>query len=130
MLHINQMTMNIDELRNAFNNRLVEFVDDLAETFPSFGDFNTMKTVLKIACAVTPSVPNNIFHKTAIRYESQIMNKDDKFLLDETYDSEHIDMDIADKIKHIWKHTDADNKAVIWQYLLILVKLDKMINAS
>ena len=111
-----------------FNTTLVEFVNDLAAAFPNFGDFQTMKTVLSIAVAATPKVPVSIFHKTAIKYEKQIMEKDEKFLLEETYDDEHVDMDIADKIKAIWKVTDAENKEIIWRYLKQLVMLDKRIH--
>lgn len=113
-----------------FNSKLIEFVNDLSGAFPDFGDFKVMKNVLVAACALTPGIPQSIFHKTAIKYEHQIINRDEKFLLDEEFDQQHVDMSIANKIKMIWKQTDDHNKDVIWKYLNLLVALDKKISSK
>lgn len=110
-----------------FNKKLIEFVDDLAQAFPDFGDFKVMKNVLMIACNMTPIIPSNIFNQTAIKYEQQILNRDEQFLLEEKYDDTNVDMSIADKIKDIWKQTDAENKEVIWKYLNLLVAINNKI---
>lgn len=111
----------------VFNRTLLEFMDDLIATFPELADFQALKKMTKAAIMIDPETVQAMFHKqVTLPYDAQILAKDETFFLNESYTNiEGADSSIVDKLKKVWKGLDDKNKEVIWNYMRVLVALDK-----
>lgn len=113
------------DYHEVFNKKLIEFVDDLVSSFNGLEDFVVYKNLLNACVLVDKTAPQVMFHQTVvIPYEQHIKEKNESFLLNETYNV-GVDQGIVDKLKGIWKSLDTENKDVIWKYMQVLVVLNK-----
>ena len=121
---------------DLFNEKAIEFLKDLIESFPELGtDFQRVKTGLIALSSVNPKSPQQIFHNYVLsKYKDAIMNKDEAVFLHETnFDiystrKEHW-LEFIDHIKGIWQTLDANNKETIWKYFRVLVVLSDKCSA-
>jgi hypothetical protein len=118
-----------------FNNKCIEFIDDLVLSFPEFRDqFLNIKTGLSFISNIDPKTPCNIYKTHVLsKYEDAIVNKNEDIFLkennffdcdnkkDETYWNSFID-----SIKEIWTTLDKTNKDIIWDYFKLLNTISKM----
>ena len=113
----------------AFNNVLIDFMDDCILVFPEENDFKQFKRGAQFLKKFNPKKIPTIFKGYVKIYRSQIDNREESFFLENEYDdldevkddNELIDM-IA-KIKKYWVGMSTENKDKIWKYLEVLVKL-------
>jgi hypothetical protein len=113
------------DVHELFNRKLVEFVDDLIVTFPQFADFVGYRTLLMGAIALDKTSPRQIFNQTvAIPYEKYILEKNEVFLLQETY-ATTTKQGLVDQLKQVWRTMDDSNKESIWKYMQVLVILNR-----
>lgn len=116
-----------------FNRKIVEFIENLIYIFPEVNDFKVFKTACDWAIGMDVTSAQQIFNICVGQpYEVQIMEKDEKFFLKENYDeyNDYIklygnDMNLVEKLKNIWSIIDESNKEVIWQYMQVLIFLNK-----
>jgi hypothetical protein len=109
-----------------FNRKLVEFIDDLIVTFPDFQDLTVYRGLLLAAVAIDKTSPQTVFNNTvAIPYEAHILEKNEEFLINESYTQSGADQGLVDKLKVIWKGMDADNKEIVWKYMQVLIALNR-----
>lgn len=114
----------------AFNNKLVEFVSDLSNTFPEMHDLKVLKSGIQLAKTVDIKMPRQVFNEhVADVYEQQILDKNEDFFLKEDYShitqAHGLDIDIVSKLKEIWGTLDQENRNIIWKYLEVLVLLNR-----
>ena len=113
------------DFTETFNRTLLEFIDDLIVTFPELGDFEGFKKITNACVMIDPQTPYKIFHKSVtVPYADYILHKNEFFFLNETY-RVRSDPSIVDRLKLVWKTLDAANKEIIWNYMRVLVALDK-----
>ena len=111
-----------------FNKKLMGFVDDLLLLCPNMSEFMIFKTTLSVCTSMTPNLPQQVFHSTVTdKYSDAIINKNEAVLLNESYDDLTNDLDIIEKIKHIWKTLSDDNKNAVWQHLQVLLVLSNRV---
>jgi hypothetical protein len=118
----------------AFNNVLINFIDDCILVFPEDRDFKVYKASIKILVKINPKKVLTIFANNTQIYKSQILEKNEDFFLKNDY-SEVINntkkTDISDdeineiikKIQGYWIELEKTNKEKIWDYMLLLVNL-------
>jgi len=120
-------------MNDLFNKKLSEFIEDLIFIYPGVDDFKIFKTTCAWASRLDKKAPQYFFNAcVVVPYEQKVMSRDEDFFLCETY-IEYNDymnqygqnLDIVEKLKHIWKTLDAANKEVIWKYMQVLVYLSK-----
>ena len=111
-----------------FNKKLMGFVEDLLLLCPNMAEFVLFKTTLSITASMTPKLPQQVFHSTVTeKYSECITNKSEDVLLNESYTDITDDLNIIDKIKHIWKTLTDENKNAIWQHLQVLLVLSNRV---
>lgn len=121
------MSLKIDPL-NLFNSKLKEFIQDLIGIFPDDAEFKACLTAAKIA---SPSFTQKMFNKYLTpTYKDRIINRDQAFFLDETFDSTVADVGFVSKLKKTWIHLSDENKEFVWQYMILLVLLNDKCNNS
>ena len=117
----------------AFNNHLIEFLDDIISIFPNNLDIRTGKTFIEGVKKVNPK-SLILFWKESILdlYEDQIENGDSTFFLNKDYhndlgeDKTNRALEVINDIKKLVKETSQKNKDIAMKYILNLTKLCKL----
>lgn len=113
----------------AFNNVLIDFINDCILVFPEDNDFKKYKHGAEILKKYNPKKIPTIFKQYIQNYIPKISSKDEKFFLENDYseidivnqDNELIEL--IKKIKIYWVNLSDENKDKIWSYLNILIQL-------
>lgn len=114
---------------HVFNEKFLEFMKDLIESFPDDKDFKLCKQSFNLLLIVDERKPVEMFNLYAIKYKPMIILRDESFFLNHEFMEEINDNDsnfsieLLLKLKNSWKNLDAKNKTVIWNYLEILYKV-------
>lgn len=113
-----------------FNQTFKEFVDDLCLAYPNDGDFRMCKMLLGTALLADETFLQRFFyHKIVMRYEAEILNKNDAFFLEKDYTAYADKISGASKfitkVKGCWADMTDENKDVVWRYLRVLTALAK-----
>lgn len=125
--------LEMDKYYEAFNTKLIELVNDLMGTFPEIKtDLMSIKHGINMVKNIDPKVPQGFFNDhVAIKYEPQLISRDEQFFLDHDYSQEvtrlvhGFDLDIIGKLKYIWRDLNTDNKDAIWKYIHVLLALNR-----
>lgn len=121
----------------AFNNLLIQFIDELIILFPADTEFKMTKNALSLLKSANPRKLATLVSLHLNMYSEKIAEKDETFFLQNDY-SELNDLSevkdsnkfssIIDKLKKYWLELSDENKAAIWKYLDTLLALSKKIN--
>ena len=112
----------------AFNNVLINFIEDCILVFPEENDFKVYKKGLEFVIKYNPKKGLTIFDEYSKLYRQKIMDKNEEFFMENKYEdiTKYNDPEIftiINKIKVYWKLLDTNNKEKIWDYLGLLIKL-------
>lgn len=112
----------------AFNNVLTNFMEDCILVFPEENEFKIYKKGLDFIIKYNPKKVLTIFDEYSKLYRQKIMDKNEDFFIENTYDevSKYNDpeiFNIINKIKTYWKILDVNNKDKIWDYLILLIQI-------
>lgn len=120
-----------------FNTQLLNFATVLVNRFPNDKELKLGLTGVETLNKVNPKKNVEIFTLYVYKYREQIMNKNEKFILETDFISENPDLnsngatDIMQRLKLNWKDLNADDKENIWKYLRVLITLtDKYIKET
>lgn len=115
---------------DLFNEKAIEFLKDLIDSFPEVGtEFQRIKTGLLALSSINPKSPQQIFNNYVLsKYKDAITNKDESVFLQETHfdiysNRKEYWLEFIDHIKSIWQNMDVQNKEVIWKYFRVLIVL-------
>ena len=117
-------------LLNALFDQFQSFIRELQDMYPNDDDFSTFATTLKLVRSTNPSlVAKYIFEHTS-QFESQILQKDERFFLEYSFVEygEHVDLDIFTKLKTYLQTMDEKSKENVWKYIQNIFKLAKTLN--
>jgi hypothetical protein len=115
-------------LLSAFNNVIIDFLNDCILVFPEENDFKVYKRMISLLVKVNPKKVLSVFSEYSDLYKDKIINKDEDFFLENDYDvvKKYNDQEIfnvINKIKQYWKQLDLSNKDKIWDYLNLLIQI-------
>jgi len=102
----------------AFNNHLLEFIDDLIVIFPEDLDIRTSKTFIQGIIKVNPKMISKYYYDNiALKYKNQLENGDISFFINKDYNTDLGEDWKTNKIKgtmdrwrNILKNTKTENK--------------------
>ena len=118
---------------SAFNCQLVNLMSNLCEMFPKDPDLSFTKTSILLMKKTNPRKLQEIFDEYVSKHETEIMSKDEKFLLNKDFAQDDFslsdDPDYAHTIminlRKYWNSIDNESKQNIWKYLQVLAVLNK-----
>jgi hypothetical protein len=114
-------------LLKTFFHQFNEVVDQLVDMFPADQNFKIFKTFLGMLSRTNPTLVISTFHEhVAMKYESQINLRDEKFLV--SYTPAEYGSDVTDIIASLrphWSTLSRQSKDALWQYIYILKELSK-----
>jgi len=131
-----------DRYYEIFNNKLTNFIDDLIIVFPNDNDFKLFKNTINLVKLANNKLLLKYF-KLGVNEEFQnnILNKNEKFFLDNNYRSvldnskiatvinkDNVNDKLIEKLKEYWTQLNDDNIETVWNYFNILLQLSKKIN--
>ena len=106
----------------------MNFNNDLILLFPNDKDFKLFKNGIVLLKATNPRKILTLFDQYVSKYEEKILQKDETFFLENNYDeldrTENI-LNTMDILKNYWKNLTDQNKEKVWQYFILLVKLNR-----
>jgi hypothetical protein len=115
----------------TFNKALLEFIKDLATSFPQVEGFRNAYASTNLMSMMNPEMVSVFFHKYCSRYVDNILRRDEGFFLEKDYGDEMASVgegiEIISMVKGIWKSLDEAGKEVVWKHLEVLVALDAII---
>lgn len=113
---------------SAFNNQLVSFFEDMAETYPEEKDIKSAVEALKALKKINPKMIHATFMDAVHKeFKDPILRKDEDYLVTRAHEilqSKEYDMAYAFWIfdKH-WKTMTEANKNHVWDYCRALIIL-------
>ena len=137
---------------DAFNAQLIKFVNEFEKkiiiNYPEYHrDVKIYKLGLKTLLITNNIIAIDNFNKYVFPYRKIIRNKDDNYFINNTDQLINDGHDLANehkisdddrkqyildalKVKVIWDTLNDNNKAIIWEYLNVLIKLCKLWNKN
>jgi len=115
----------------AFNNHLLEFIDDVIRIFPNNLDIKTGKTFIEGVKKVNPKKIITYWRDNILAlYETEILEGDITFFVNKDYrndiGTEAQTLQVLEDIRGLVKETTQDNKDKAMKYLQNLTKLCKL----
>jgi len=127
------------EYNMAFNILTQEFIDKLKDTFPEDRDFKLFDKGFRLIVRVNRQKPAQLFKDYINLYRNYILNRDDSYFMNNnttniinsdinfSYQNKENTFIIVNKLKNYWTTLSANNKNVIWEYLIQMLKLSDFI---
>ena len=111
----------------ALFDQLSSVVTELSEMYPEDPDFHMFLTSLRMAKSANPNIVVKYIYESSSEYEEQIMAKDEKFFLEQTFEQhkETVDMNIFSKMKQYFTSMSSESKESVWKYCQNIVRLTK-----
>lgn len=117
-----------------FNSTINNLTDDLINLYPDYSYLDIFKTKFELLIKYNPRLSINYFKETVYPYKDNIMNKNSDFFLKKDYEDDvnKIDMNNSwtlDRVldmKNIWGQLSDENKEIVWNYFIVLIKLSEM----
>jgi len=130
----------MDKYYTIFNNKVIEFLNDLIRIFPNDADFKMYKNALSLVKLADEKKPLE-FYKIFMNdeYKANINNKNEKFFLDHDYNeilnSEELSNEldgnvnnkIVNKLKGYWNELSTENKEIVWNYFTLFLKISEKV---
>ena len=131
-----------DRYYELFNNKLTNFINDLIIVFPNDTDFKLFKNTINLVKLANKKLLLEYF-KIGVNdeFKSNIINKNEKFFLDNNYSSvldneqightinkNNVNEKLINKLKEYWTQLNEENIEIVWSYFNILLQLSEKIN--
>lgn len=126
--------MDKSSILKAFNNHILEMIDDLITIYPRNAELRTTKTFVEKLKKMNPKGMIKLWYSNVvIKYKTQIMNSDEDFFANKEIEGKDLGEYNNDKVrnfletmqKEIGKATES-NKKKCFKYLQNLVKLSEI----
>ena len=121
----------MSSLLKAFNNHLLEFVEDVIRIFPGNLDIKTGKTFIEGVKRVNPKKIITYWHDNILKlYETEISQGDITFFVNKDYrndiGTEVQSLKVLEDIRNLVRGTTKENKEKAMKYIQNLTKLCKL----
>ena len=121
----------MSSLLKAFNNHLLEFIDDIISIFPKNLDIKTGKTMVESVKRVNPKKLISYWKENILNlYEDEIIRGDYSFFINKDYNkdvgTEAQSLRVLEDIRNLVKNTSDKNKDTAMKYIQNLTKICKL----
>lgn len=110
-----------------FNKKLMEFIKEIIEIYPTNKDFKSMRSQLRIVMSSAETIPIEKFKKyVSLKYKTEIETRNEDFFLQ--LDLSGTPFASFNYLKDLWKNTSEGTKEAMWKYIELLKKLSDKYN--
>ena len=111
-----------------FNNKLLDFVDDLGGVIGHVPEYKLIATSAKFLAKFQEAQNQSVFDRyVAQPYGDFIRSKDEAFFLEEQYTD--VSGGVVSLLKGVWRSIGDEDKEAIWAHLHILLVLSERCKA-
>jgi glutamyl-tRNA reductase len=126
--------MDKSSILKAFNNHIIEMIDDLISIYPKNSELLTTKTFVERLKKMNPKSMIKLWYSSVVvKYKTQIMNSDENFFMNKDIDESELGEYNNDKVKNFLKTMQKEigkasesNKKKCFKYLQNLIKLSEI----
>jgi len=119
---MNQANSKKQMILTVFNKKLMEFVKEVIDMYPTNKDFKAMRTQLRMVMNSAETLPIEKFKKyVAVKYRTYINERNEQFFLQ--LDLSGTPFESFNYLKDMWKTTTPTTKDAMWKYIELLTKL-------
>jgi hypothetical protein len=112
-----------------FNNKLLDFVDDLRGIIGHVPEYKLIATSVKFLAQFQETQNQAVFDRyVAEPYSSFIRGRDEAFFLDEQYAD--VSGGVVALLKSVWTSIGDDDKDAVWAHLHVLLVLNDRCKAA
>ena len=114
-------------LMSALFDQFTSFLVELRDMYPQDTDFPMFITSITLLKNTNPSMLAKYIYENTNKFEEKIMNKDEKFFLENNFDEYvgYVDMDLFGKLKQYVASMSPSSKDSVWKYCQNIVRLAK-----
>ena len=121
----------MSSLLKAFNNHLLEFIEDVIRIFPENLDIKTGKTFIEGVKRVNPKKIITYWRDNILKlYETEITDGDITFFINKDYKNdigtETQSLKVLEDIRNLVRNTSQENKDKAMKYIQNLTKICKL----
>ena len=121
----------MSSLLKAFNNHLLEFIEDVVRIFPENLDIKTGKTFIEGVKRVNPKKIITYWRDNILKlYETEITKGDITFFINKDYKNdigtETQSLKVLEDIRNLVRNTSQENKDKAMKYIQNLTKICKL----
>jgi hypothetical protein len=115
-------------LKVALFDQLTSFITELSEMYPDDPDFSLFLTTIRMMRTANPGLLVKYLTENVLQYEKPIMEKDEKFFLDNSFDdyAQDVDLNIIKKLKQYVAQMSPESKEHVWKYVQNITRLIKV----
>lgn len=114
-----------------FNRALLDFIRDLAKSFPQVEGFRRAYASTNLMATLNPPLVQSMFNKVISPFVPRILMRDEAFFLAKDYTEEAAvageNLEFVSMIKEIWGTMSCDDKDNIWRHMEVLVAINHTI---
>lgn len=113
---------------DAFFTQFHGFMGELIKAFPDDTDFRLYDDGVSLVQRMNPNLVLSEFNKHVTPFDTVIRAKDDNFFMNHTFSSLEPDNtmeQVIQKLKGYWALMSDQNKASIWNYIILLLDIHK-----
>ena len=119
-------TLPIAALYSAFNNKLLDFIDDLKPLLGNLPEYNVIQSSVKFLSKFQEEQNCALFEQfVVVPYGPQIKSRDEAFLLNQDYMNSGGASSVVDLIKGVWTSLVQKDRDSIWAHMNVLVLLSE-----
>ena len=119
---MNQVSSKKQMVITVFNKKLMEFVKEVIDMYPTNKDFKSMRTQLRMIMNNAETLPLENFKKyVAVKYRTYINERNEQFFLQ--LDLSGTPFESFNYLKDMWRTTTPTTKNAMWKYIELLTKL-------
>lgn len=112
------------DIYDIFNAKLLDFLGDLKETFPTMTQFEFYDGITRTCIIMSKEKPLQMFKSNVeVPFGESIDKKNDEFILNREFSE--ADQSFVNMLKLIWKDLDKDNKNSVWKHVQLLLAISR-----
>lgn len=116
---------------SAFNNQVVNLVNNLSDMFPEDTDLQFTKNSVSLLKKSNPRKLQEMFSQYVSCYRNEINNEESEFFLNRNFVKEDLNLEnshysnqVMANLKKYWSVIDEESQKNIWKYLKVLLILN------
>lgn len=117
-----------------FNRALLDFIKDLALSFPHVEGFRRAYASTNLMSTIQPNMVQTLFNRFISSYTDQILQHNEAFFLQKDYSEELAtageNIEIVTVLKQVWTGLQSQDKDSIWRHMEVLVALNHAVESA
>lgn len=118
------MEVSTTDILKKFKSDLINFLDELIESFPDESDFVFSRIMLKDQIIIEDVMSE--FIKTILPRKKEVKERNDQFLIEYGFTLFSDNKDKVERFRKLWNTVSKENKKIIWSWFDNFIYISEM----